>query len=199
MYTLYTDKSEDFKCKIDVEGTKLSETRARLVIEGKDISLLFEGKIDSDGNCTVPIKKLKNLLSEEEKGTMRLEVIAEDTFFSPWEDDFTIKTNKKVTVEVFNNDKDVIKETKIGVKVDVQPTKEVIKPTSKKTVEKVIVEEKNHGKIISEILDKKGVKLTNVKENQKMITNFIKEYVIENKVGLSNNELLDEIINNLKY
>lgn len=194
MYTLYTDKSEDFKCKIDVEGTKLSETRARLVIEGKDISLLFEGKIDSEGNCVVPIKKLKNLLSEDENGTMRLEVIAEDTFFSPWEDDFTIKTNKKVTVEVFNNDKDVIKETKIAVKVEM-PSKQ----TTKKPVEKVIVEEKNHGKIISEILDKKGVKLTNIKENQKMITNFIKDYVIENKVDVNSDDLLDEILNNLKY
>ena len=51
MYKLYTDKSEDFKCKIGVEGTNINETFARLVIESKDVNLMFEGKIDSEEAC----------------------------------------------------------------------------------------------------------------------------------------------------
>jgi hypothetical protein len=53
---------------------------------------MFEGTIDTDGNCKVPIKKLRGLVSEDTKGTMKLEVIGEDTYFLPWESDFEVDT-----------------------------------------------------------------------------------------------------------
>ena len=61
---------------------------------------MFEGTIDKDGNCKVPIRKLNGLLKEDDSGTMKLEVIAEDTYFLPWESDFEVDTAKKIKVEV---------------------------------------------------------------------------------------------------
>ena len=95
-YKLYTDKSETFKCKIHLEGAELNEAKSRLVIESSKFNLLFEGTIDKDGNCKVPIKKLKNVLKENDSGTMKLEVIADDTYFEPWTSDFSVDTSKKI-------------------------------------------------------------------------------------------------------
>ena len=62
--------------------------------------MLFNGKINSSGKCSIPVKKLKGLIDETSKGDIRLEVIAEDTYFTPWESKFEIEASKKVTVEV---------------------------------------------------------------------------------------------------
>jgi hypothetical protein len=116
MYKLFTDKSEVFECDIKIEGTSLSKSSARLVVETGDYSLMFNGKITSDGKCQVPIRKLKGLIDENTKGNIRLEVIAEDTFFTPWKSEFEINASKKVTVEVKSqSNKKVIKENRIQV------------------------------------------------------------------------------------
>ena len=100
MYKLFTDKSELFECDIKLEGASLSKSSARLVVETSDYSLLFKGDINSSGKCEIPIRKLKGLIDENTTGNIRLEVIAEDTFFTPWESDFEVDASKKVTVEV---------------------------------------------------------------------------------------------------
>jgi len=116
MYKLFTDKAELFECDIKIEGTSLSKSTARIVVETSDYSLMFNGKIEQGGKCTIPIKKLKGLIDESTKGNMRLEVIAEDTYFVPWKSDFEIEASKKVTVEVRSqSDKKVIKENKVQV------------------------------------------------------------------------------------
>ena len=51
MYKLFTDKSELFECDIKLEGASLSKSSARLVVETQDYSLLFNGDINSSGNC----------------------------------------------------------------------------------------------------------------------------------------------------
>ena len=104
-YKLYTDKKEVFECKLHLEGASLSDSSARIVVESNNISFLFPGKIDKDGNCKVPIKKLKGLLDENSKGKIKLEVIAEGTLIEPWDSDFFIETSKKVKVEVKSQNK----------------------------------------------------------------------------------------------
>lgn len=201
MFKIYTDKSEDFKCKITVEGSDINNTTARLVLVGKNYTLLFEGDIDNDGNCHVPIKKVKNILSENETGTMRLEVISEDNFFSPWEDDFEVMTSKKVTVEFEEKPKPVIKENKVSVNVDVS-TEKNSKIVSEKSIKSNKITENvsvNHGKIISNLLTNEGVKLSNIKENINKTNKIIKQYISNNDVKETQEALLDEIINNLKF
>lgn len=177
MYTLYTDKTENFKCNIEVEGTNLEKTKARLVLESSNVSLLFEGKINSNGDCMVPIKKLKGLLGEGETGTMKLEVIADDTFFSPWDDKFSVKTNKKVKVD-FNIPQEQINENKIRVKVN--------KPR------------KTHSEVLLEIFDLKGITKSNLKENIDVISPLIENYIKKFKINTPSESLITEIFNKLK-
>ena len=111
-YKLYTDKQEIFECNIFLEGASLTQATSRIIVETQDLKLLFEGTIDKDGNCKVPIKKLRGLVSEDTKGTMKLEVIAEDTYFLPWESDFEVDTAKKIKVEVKQQSKPLVKSSK---------------------------------------------------------------------------------------
>ena len=84
-YKLYTDKQETFECDLYLEGADLKDSSARILVETKDLTLLFPGKITKDGNCKVPIKKLKGLLDEKSEGNIKLEVIAEHTLIQPWQ------------------------------------------------------------------------------------------------------------------
>ena len=99
-YNLYTDKANKFNCNIEIEGTSLSKSKVRLVIETDEMSYMFNGSIENTGICEVNIPKTKHFLPEGTKGNMRLEVIADDVYFEPWTSDFSVKTNKKVNVVV---------------------------------------------------------------------------------------------------
>lgn len=99
-YKLYTDKPNKFTCNIQVDGTSLSNSKVRLVVESDDLTYLFNGVIFDNGVCEVSIPKTKNFLPENKRGNMRLEVIADDVFFEPWSSQFIVETNKKVAVVV---------------------------------------------------------------------------------------------------
>jgi hypothetical protein len=99
VYTLIVDKPDIFEAKINIEGAEADDAQCRLVIESGAMSLLFEGSL-KDEKCSIPIKKLKKYIKAGDTGTMKLEVIADDTFFSPWESDFKAKASRKVTAEV---------------------------------------------------------------------------------------------------
>ena len=59
MYKLFTDKNELFECSIKLQGASLKKSKARLVVETQEYSLLFNGTISNSGKCEIPIKKLK--------------------------------------------------------------------------------------------------------------------------------------------
>ena len=99
-YNLYTDKPNKFNCNIEIEGTSLSKSKVRLVIESDEMTYMFNGSIENNGVCEVNIPKTKHFLPVGSRGNMRLEVIADDVYFEPWSSQFTVKTNKKVNVVV---------------------------------------------------------------------------------------------------
>ena len=168
MYKLFTDKSELFECDIKLEGASLSKSKARLVVETQDYSLLFKGSINSNGKCKIPIKKLKGLIDESSKGNIRLEVIAEDTFFTPWESDFEVETSKKVTVEVKSQSlKKPILETKVKVKVKNE------KPT---------ITEKQHIINLFKLLIKEEINIDNISFKRNELNNIVATYIQENPV-----------------
>ena len=98
-YKLFNDKSESFECNIQLQGAQIANSEARLVIESDEWNLVFKGNISSNGQCRIPIKKL-SILPEGTRGKIKLEVIAEDTRFIPWEDRFLVKADKKVYVQI---------------------------------------------------------------------------------------------------
>ena len=101
LYKLYRDKEETFECNIQVEGASLSTTTARLIVESAHMNLVFYGKLHKDGRCVVPLKKM-NMLPEGTRGQIRLEVIVDDTVFSPWETNCMVEGAKKVSVDIKN-------------------------------------------------------------------------------------------------
>jgi hypothetical protein len=102
-YKVYADKAETFSCDIELEGANLKDTEVRLVLESDNWNLMFPGEIDRNGKVTIPIRKL-NIFEEGTRGKIKMEVIAEGTVFTPWEDDFEVKMSKKVMIK-FNESK----------------------------------------------------------------------------------------------
>ena len=165
MYTLYTDKQELFECSISLEGASVKNSKVRLVVEADNLNLLFKGTIDSSGKCTVPIRKLKNLLEESTKGKIRLEVIADDTYFTPWESDFEVETARKVTVEVKSQtNKNTLTENKTGV-----------------TVKNIKVGD--HIQNLSKMLVKENINVSNMSKNKDKLNNIIASYLKTNKIS----------------
>jgi len=98
-YTLYTDKPENFVCEVAVKNASTKDAFVRMIVESDNVALVFKGEI-KDGKCNVPIRRLKGLLDETSKGKMHLEIVVEDTYFKPWEDDFIVEQHTSVKVQV---------------------------------------------------------------------------------------------------
>jgi len=170
MYKLFTDKSELFECDIKLQGASLNKSKARLVVETSDYSLLFDGSINSKGKCEIPIRKLKGLINENTVGNIRLEVIAEDTFFTPWESDFEVETSKKVTVEIKSQqNKKPILETKIKVKV--------------KKTKHITITEKQHVINLFKLLIKENINIKNIFFKRNKLNNVVATYLKENTIS----------------
>ena len=154
-YKLYTDKQENFECQIYLEGTSLSKSRARLIVESGDLNIMFNGEIDKNGKCQVPIKKLRGLVDENDTGRIKLEVIAEDTYFQPWQSEFVVETAKKIKVEIKEQKK------KSKPKMMVTEVKNNFDP-----VEKIV-----------KTLAENGVSVNTVLKNKSRIVKILKEYL----------------------
>ena len=184
MYKLFTDKAEIFECDIKVEGSSLNKSDARLVIETKDYSLLFKGNISNNGKCRIPIKKLKGLIDESSKGTIKLEVIAEDTYFTPWETNFQVQASKKVTVEVKSQESNnIITENKVEVA---------------NVKNQVLDSEKRHVINILKLLVKENINIDNISYKKNKVNKVIATYIKDK--SLSDNtksKIIEGIIDGL--
>ena len=181
MYKLYTDKQETFECDLFLEGADLKQSSARLIVESNDLTLMFKGTIDDKGNCKVPIKKLKGLMSENTTGDIKLEVIAEDTLIEPWQSDFIVDTAKKVTVEVKS-----------------QKTKPQIKESTKPQVKVKSV--KNYVNPINEMVNtliENDITIDKVLQNKKKIAPILNNYANTINYQGGTQKFIKEVINKL--
>ena len=168
MYTLYTDKQEIFECSISLEGASVKNSQARLIVETDHLNLLFKGTINESGKCTIPIKRLKNLIDESSTGQIRLEVIADDTYFTPWESKFNVKTAKKLTVEVVTqSNKVTLKES--APTVTVKSTQQTIAPKHDNS--------NMHIANISKILRHSNININNMHSNKYKLNKIIEAYM----------------------
>ena len=172
MYKLFTDKSELFECDIKLQGASLKKSKARLVVETQDYSLMFNGSISTSGKCEIPIRKLKGLIDEDTTGNIRLEVIAEDTFFTPWESDFEVETSKKVTVEV-----------------KTQTTKKPI-VEAKVTITN---SEQQHIVNLFKLLIKENINIKNISYKRNKLNNIVATYLKENAVN-NNKKIIEGVL-----
>lgn len=173
MYTFYTDKQEVFKCRLDLKGAKLVESKARLVLESGDYNLMFYGSVDEQGYCKIPINKLNQLLEETSTGTVKLEVIAEDTYFEPWKDKYNVMTDKKLAVEV-------VTKPKLTVEVAAKP---------KRTMTERFLS----------VLNQKDINLANLQENIETVHKLGKLFSKRYKLSESEKSaIISGVINELK-
>ena len=166
MYKLFTAKAELFECSISLQGASLKKSKARLVVETPEYSLLFKGTISKGGKCEIPIKKLKGLIDEDTTGNIRLEVIAEDTFFTPWETNFEVETSKKVTVEIKTQ---TLKKPIIEAKVKIK--------------ENVTISEKQHVINLFKLLIKENININNITIKRNKLNNIVATYLKENTIS----------------
>lgn len=106
-HIFYKDKGTLFEFKINVEGVDIDSTFARVILENNDRKYLFEGKI-KDGICSVDLPALKDL-KETKKSKLKVEVIADTSYFVPYESDYELKESKKVVVEMVSKKSESVK------------------------------------------------------------------------------------------
>lgn len=106
MYKLLKDKSNEFKCEIQLEGTS-SPASVRLFLEGDGCEISFDGNI-SENICSIPMGRLKKYSNLLENGKIRLEVVVDDTLFIPYTN--TYELSQGTTVEI----KEISKESNIS-------------------------------------------------------------------------------------
>ena len=99
MYKLLKDKNNEFQCEIRLEGASAKNAKVRLFLEADGAEYSFNGKIEGE-QCIVPMGKLKKYTNLLENGKIRLEVVADDTLFVPYESNYELEAEKRVTVEV---------------------------------------------------------------------------------------------------
>jgi len=194
---VYTDKTKLFECNVKVvneDGPPATSTKARLVLESKNWNLVFYGNVDDDGQCTIDISKL-NILNEGEEGTVRLEVVADDSFFTPWEDNFTVKKSKSVTVEVKEKPKENIllnNKPRVVVTQIPESTQKNIKEDIGSVIQKEISNSLNEGSVQEAVrkLKENKISLSNFKENEKKFEKIITETANKYKIDSYENKKL---------
>lgn len=174
MEFFFKDKPKNYKWKINVEGANIEQTTARLILEFEDQSLLFKGKIDDSGVCTVQVPKLKN--TTQSQGTAYFEVIVESTVFVPWTSEFTIKESKAVKVEMMKSedDEEQNEDKDIKIKVDVvNKTTDKTEPPKNKQTEKTTIKSEESETVeesVHNIFKSIKEKVEEFKETQKETT-----------------------------
>ena len=179
-YKLYTDKVNKFQCTIQVEGTSLGNSEARVILEGKNnMSYLFKGKLFDDGVCEFELPKFKNILNEGDTGIIKLEIIADDVHFEPWNSEFSVVADKKVSVVVQEQLED--KKPKIVInqisldRTDAKPQIVEEKTEVKPKIQEKIIKTENKPKVVESQqvrpVKKESIKLVMTK---KEIDEFLK-------------------------
>ena len=195
-YKLYTDREENFNCDISLEGARLKDSFARIILESRDVNLVFNGTIDAGGKCEIPIKPLKHLLENNDTGKMILEVVADDTYFSPWESNFIVDSFKKLEVKI--NESSIPSKPRISVSVANKPTKKKIleqpkpkKKAKKKTINTIISELKKN-------LNDSGVTAKNMKNKKKIMSETITNYFTNKKIDNKyKNKILTRLVESM--
>ena len=191
-YILYTDRKENFSCDIALEGAKLNESFARIILETKDINYVFNGSIDASGKCEIPIRALKGLMDVRDSGNMVLEVVADDTYFRPWESNFIVDAHTKLEVKI--NEQSQPSKPKIQVSVNAK--KDIIKkekPKSKKlTISEAV-------KDMSNILSKNKISKKNFSKNKTKAQKLFVEYFTDKNISdkFKKNKILKTTIHSM--
>jgi hypothetical protein len=130
MLLIKENEQKSFRFNIEVTGTELKNTSARLVFEDALSNKFFPLHINNDGSCEYELDyALVKSLSE---GRVYLEVVAESMLFKPWEEEFRIESElPTITVtESVVESKPLMAEA-VEEAEQVAPVAQVIKPVAR--------------------------------------------------------------------
>jgi hypothetical protein len=172
MYTITLDTAKNFECTLKIQGASLNKSKVNLVIESNDMDIRCRGTITEKGKVSIPVKKLKGILEENSKGKMYLEVIAEDSYFTPYKTDYITEVSKKVNL------KENVKITEVNQTVTADVTT-------------------NHPENIINILKENNVDIFNISHKSKS-TQLIQSYIVKNNIKKEEyNKLMEQILSQL--
>ncbi len=172
MYTITLDTAKNFECTLKIQGASLNKSKVNLVIESNDMDIRCRGTITEKGKVSIPVKKLKGILEENSKGKMYLEVIAEDSYFTPYKTDYITELSKKVNL------KENVKITEVNQTVTADVTT-------------------NHPENIINILKENNVDIFNISHKSKS-TQLIQSYIVKNNIKKEEyNKLMEQILSQL--
>ena len=189
MYKIFVDRPENFTCDIKLEGASLSDSFARVILETDGVNLVFNGKINASGKCEIPINKVKGILKEGITGNMKLEVVADETYFVPWKSKFTVDRSKKIKATVTEQKEHTKPKLMVSNVKEVKKAPVVIK-------EKPTIPLREGVKQIAKKLFESGVKSTNAVKNKKIIGKEVKHYLLEHN-ELDKERFIKAVIENI--
>lgn len=96
MLKFHKNKPQTFKCKVEIQGVDNPKITPRLILSpnNSNMNLFFEGKYDNK-QCEIVISSTANITN---KGSVILEIIANDTIFKPWKSTYEI-VSQEIVVE----------------------------------------------------------------------------------------------------
>ena len=189
MYTIQLDQTKNFECSLKIQGASLKKSKINMIIEGDDFDIKLKGAIDSSGKVTIPIKKLKGILDENIKGNMFLEVIAEDTYFTPYQTEYLTEVSRKVEViSVNGKSKESLTESE---SVDITDSKPKVTISDIKNDDALLIKE--HVNRINKNITRSNLNIFK-KEDKAKVIKTIQNYLTENKVE---NSLYNKIMTEL--
>jgi hypothetical protein len=172
MYIITLATAKNFECTLKIQGASLNKSKVNLVIESNDMDIRCRGTITEKGKVSIPVKKLKGILEENSKGKMYLEVIAEDSYFTPYKTDYITELSKKVNL------KENVKITEVNQTVIADVTT-------------------NHPENIINILKENNVDIFNISHKSKS-TQLIQSYIVKNNIKKEEyNKLMEQILSQL--
>lgn len=134
------DESKRISFDINVTGTQYNDIFGSLKININEVEYGFPVTIDN-GTVLVTIPPLDEIvkieLNDGDSYNAKLELVAEDQYIVPWEDNITIE--KPVSISATIKAEESLKEkkkVKIGVKKINEKTEKKVKPKPKKIVRK---------------------------------------------------------------
>jgi hypothetical protein len=136
------------------------------------------------------------------KGEIKLEVIADDTYFIPWKSEFSVDASKKVVVEVKSQDADLIIESAPKVSVtDVKNTESIVTTItpaeSTPDISKVI---KEHVVNLMRLLLREDISIDNIVFKKTKANSIISTYLNSQKVELTEstkNQIVEGLLSKL--
>jgi hypothetical protein len=143
---LSKDKRSTVEFQIEIEGTSEKIT-PRLVLKSKDLSLIYEGRMNGK-NATFEVSKLDRMFEGVKETEAEIEVIVEGKYFTPWKS--VIEFESPVTVTVTESLHPKVKEPTVRIEAKPKQPARTTKPVIKEGQRKI----KINGQIVEVLITK---------------------------------------------